>query len=761
MNPSFEFDVVVRRVAGYINTICRLKSRRVVKVSKIFGDDTEASDLLTEMLGNKHIRNEILESLCHCTFQGKAQFRELIVVPISRIEDVHVDMIIKYKRKSEVTAVAKRPADELDDKILPSRKGSKLFGDLTSRQQANVCKGIKELLDARMDISGPEVERVAMQLLPKSLKNRLIVPEPTVTCTSSLPEVNVKQLKSLHHVFSAKTKEVVVNALKHCTSDDEMSAVLNAVKKRKEALQGITIKNVKNWIQSRTSTATARRGRRINHDFEMEVLKELVTFCVEDNVVKVDKSIAFSYLIVQQRALKVQQLPHWHSDERVQKLKFSLNWVFHFLKRMNFSRRRITTDGKAEISVEEVRRLMKVSQDEILASGYNASQILNLDETALNFAIGPTYAYLPIKQARAIGQACNTKARVTLIPTVAADGQFLPLMFILKHSQSSDLKPDQTSMKVVKNLFKKPGFSSRDGWTSGIWQRKLMMINKKTKKEVPVTHKVFYIQHGNTSFYTTYSSVMFLSATGHVITSQCRAWNDSIRMAMLIDLIIGIWARDHGKLFLWMDNCGSHKTSCLSEVYENARTKVGYLPPNMTSKLQVLDLVVNGPIKSHIRGLRAKRIGEYFDEHRANCAAERQKPLGLRNMPELDIPKPSLEQCIKDLMHLFSNDFRTDKFRQGIQKSFLSTGTMFSISESGERSFVIYSESSGCGPVPIDVQKAKDLGLIFDEDHIVLDEDELIEAAIEIENNDFQEISEDEDEEEEEDEEEDDDDEDL
>jgi len=113
-----------------------------------------------------------------------------------------------------------------------------------------------------MDISGPEVESVAMQLLPKSVKDRLIVPEPTVTCSSSLPEVNVKQLKSLHNVFSEKTKEVVVNALKHCTSDDELSAVLNAVKKRNEALQGVTIRNVKNWIRSRVSKATANRGNK-------------------------------------------------------------------------------------------------------------------------------------------------------------------------------------------------------------------------------------------------------------------------------------------------------------------------------------------------------------------------------------------------------------------------------------------------------------------------------------------------------------------
>ena len=81
---------------------------------------------------------------------------------------------------------------------------------------------------------------------------------------------------------------------------------------------------------------------------------------------------------------------------------------------------------------------------------------------------------------------------------------------------------------------------------------------------------------------------------------------------------------------------------------------------------------MNGPIKRHIRGLIARRIGECFDEHSSNCAAERQKPLALRNIPELDIPKPSLEQCIKDLIHLLSNDFKSDKFRQGKQKSCLS-----------------------------------------------------------------------------------------
>jgi hypothetical protein len=85
------------------------------------------------------------------------------------------------------------------------------------------------------------------------------------------------------------------------------------------------------------------------------------------------------------------------------------------------------------------------------------------------------------------------------------------------------------------------------------------------------------------------------AATGHVITSQVKAWNDTIRMAMLIDLILEPHSRKVGKLFLWMDNCGPHKTPCLNQLYAEANTNVGLFPPNMTASLQVLDLVVNGP----------------------------------------------------------------------------------------------------------------------------------------------------------------------
>ena len=61
-----------------------------------------------------------------------------------------------------------------------------------------------------------------------------------------------------------------------------------------------------------------------------------------------------------------------------------------------------------------------------------------------------------------------------------------------------------------------------------------------------------------------------------------------------------------GKILIWCDNCGSHKTSSVIEVISEFGAVVCFLPKNMTGELQVLDLVVNSPLKSHIRTIRAE-----------------------------------------------------------------------------------------------------------------------------------------------------------
>ena len=92
-------------------------------------------------------------------------------------------------------------------------------------------------------------------------------------------------------------------------------------------------------------------------------------------------------------------------------------------------------------------------------------------------------------------------------------------------------------MRVIKHLHKDgtSGFTRNDGWNLKTWER-----NFEGEK---VSHKVDYLIHTN----------------GHVITSQYKAYNDYVRMAMMIDLIFKPAATANGgKLLMWCDNCSIH-----------------------------------------------------------------------------------------------------------------------------------------------------------------------------------------------------------
>ena len=89
----------------------------------------------------------------------------------------------------------------------------------------------------------------------------------------------------------------------------------------------------------------------------------------------------------------------------------------------------------------------------------------------------------------------------------------------------------------------------------------------------------------------------------------------------------------------------------------------------------MLDLIVNGPLKAHIRGLRATRIYNYFQQFKCLYDEEKAKPKELRKMPKWSCQKPSLHQCIGDLIHLFQHGaFIEPKFKESIKNSFITTG---------------------------------------------------------------------------------------
>ena len=67
-----------------------------------------------------------------------------------------------------------------------------------------------------------------------------------------------------------------------------------------------------------------------------------------------------------------------------------------------------------------------------------------------------------------------------------------------------------------------------------------------------------------------------------------------------------------GRCVVVWDNCGSHNVATVQEVFAEWGIATENLPPKMTDLLQVMDLVVNGPIKAGIRRARIQAIFDYF-----------------------------------------------------------------------------------------------------------------------------------------------------
>ena len=204
---------------------------------------------------------------------------------------------------------------------------------------------------------------------------------------------------------------------------------------------------------------------------------------------------------------------------------------------------------------------------------------------------------------------------------------------------------------------------------------------------VSALHKIIYIIH---------------TISGHVITSQVKAWNDTVRMIVWFEVIIKPLKDKLGKMLIWCDNCGSHKTSSVTDVIREVGVDVCFLPKNMTGELQVLDLVVNGPLKAHIRTIRANRLYNSFQDYKMIRANDNLLSKAAQRNPEFEPPKPTMIEGITDLIQLFKVQFTETKFRDCINRTFIKTGTLPVCNiDDGNLDFVEYKRESLCGTMLI------------------------------------------------------------
>jgi hypothetical protein len=293
---------------------------------------------------------------------------------------------------------------------------------------------------------------------------------------------------------------------------------------------------------------------------------------------------------------------------------------------------------------------------------------VNIHETGFNYGIGNKNSYVPKDCER--GESLpgdDDKLRVTAVIGVTTKGYFLPNMVIIKHSRSTT---DESNFRVLKTLHQLDGFCIQDGWELKTWIKDIPKKNKNTDMMEMVEYRSLYLVH---------------QESGHVIVSQHKAWMDQVKMSMYTDLILAKFKEEHGKLLVWMDNCPSHCTDFVKAELTRHSIDAAFFPPNMTAILQVLDLVVNGPIKAHTRSTRALKALNEFQEYLGFVESILEwNPNGEpTNIPEFAQSKPTICEAILDLIQMTTQSFNSASFKSGIERASLQAG-LIPVAETGE-----------------------------------------------------------------------------
>jgi hypothetical protein len=89
-------------------------------------------------------------------------------------------------------------------------------------------------------------------------------------------------------------------------------------------------------------------------------------------------------------------------------------------------------------------------------------------------------------------------------------------------------------------------------------------------------------------------------------------------MILWLELQLVPYVEKSGKrLYIVVDNCGAHKVPCVKAAFDalGDKVRIRFLPKNMTDRLQVCDVILNGPLKRRIRAARAADLFDAFQDY--------------------------------------------------------------------------------------------------------------------------------------------------
>lgn len=433
-------------------------------------------------------------------------------------------------------------------------------------------------------------------------------------------------------------------------------------------------------------------GRPVDAQFEQEVWDECIFWHVNDKKESVIlANCAYSYEVIRKCAERVQDRVYkvegvhvrkWRACPRTKDLKFSNKWIWRALRRKMLVRRRVTTTIKAEPSEQKINEHMRQEIHSIVEEhSLEARHIFNADETGIRWAECIKYQYVAKSAERAVAPPGDETGRFTAHLGSSADGDMLPLYLIVKVSckDSTDL----SKSRVLKNFLSEDGpCKPSEGWKEGLFT-----------KEHPHPARGTFCIHDTTVYYVlyyyVYMCIYYIEGTKvvfkrpylintvnlNVVTVQNKAWNDSSGMRMHIELQLKPYrARmfpdsPHRKLLLILDNCPSHSTEEVLSDFGAAGWTLRFLPPNMTGKMQPMDLVVNSVCKAALRKLRIELTVDYFADWKAKRLAATYAGAPL---PPFSPPKPAIVHGVQEMFRLMSTRFMEDNFKASLRKTFVA-----------------------------------------------------------------------------------------
>ena len=451
-------------------------------------------------------------------------------------------------------------------------------------------------------------------------------------------------------------------------------------------------------VQSgRTRSIWGYRGRKVNFDFEAEVLSHV---CVCDwskgkgtTDFEIVANVAHDHYIIISAGKDVQKLEKWQSNQRVASLKIDHNWSGRFLKRCGMRRKRITAsrkDGKRP-TVEEVNEFLRDVQELTKQHKIPPERVFSADETGVFFGQGPRFQFVPLGAEkggmRATTDDSDEKARFTDFLFGDGRGEMAPTFKII---YCSTKKRDLSNTRVIHNLHGRPGFTEADGWYLQSWSRVL-----------PIRHSAKSREAGRDIFEDTFYARPYLyhREHGHVITCQHRGWMDTSGLCMWIDTVLVPWLGRKqsplwGSLMVW-DGCGPHNTWAVRGLLQAYGIHVRCLPPNMTDYLQVMDLVVNGPFKSRMRKARIQALQEYMRKFQLEFWKAKATE---SDVPKWQPPKMTLTQGLIAAFDALNGMNDNDDFRAGMVSCFEKIGLIPFQGSVDDPESVFFNEWTGIVP---------------------------------------------------------------